>query len=87
MENEAHNMSAHRNTFKIIFYSDIECPLSLGTTRTKFGKNHMTLQHRPPQDVDVLVLGSPGNFRKLTSSDGGDEDRPVLRTPDPAPLW
>ena len=27
---------------------------------------------RPPQDVDVLavrVLGRPGNFRKLTSSD------------------
>lgn len=28
MENEAHNMSANRNTFKIIFYSDVECPLT-----------------------------------------------------------
>ena len=71
MEHEAHNISSHRNTFKIIFYLDIECPLSLGTARTKFRKNHMIIQHRPLQDVDVLavlVLGRPGNFRKLTSS-------------------
>ena len=38
--------------------------------------HHVTIERvvriRPPQDVDVLavlVLGRPGNFRKLTSSD------------------
>ena len=47
MENEAHNMSAHRNTFKIknfSFYSDVECPLTRDNS-DKIQKNHMTIQH------------------------------------------
>ena len=38
MEHEAHNISSHRNTFKI-FYSDVVCP----RTRTKITKSHMTV--------------------------------------------